>query len=144
MAISGGEWHLLVKPGNVRTMVSKDIRKALIRDYKETPRPMGVYRVLNTFDGKSLVGASNDVQAMLNRHRAQLRMHSHRNTELQKAWDAHGAGAFVFEVLDVVASSEEPNHDPAPDLQVLEELWLDKLSPFGERGYNRRPKQGKG
>ena len=29
--------------------------KARIREYKETPRPMGVYRVRNTVNGKSLV-----------------------------------------------------------------------------------------
>ena len=25
------------------------------------------------------------------------------------------------------------------DLRALEELWLDKLPPFGERGYDDRP-----
>jgi hypothetical protein len=33
-------------------------RKELIRQYKETPRPMGVYRVRNAQSGRSLVGAS--------------------------------------------------------------------------------------
>jgi hypothetical protein len=30
--------------------------------------------------------------------------------------------------------------DPGEDLQALKELWLEKLEPYDERGYNRRPK----
>jgi hypothetical protein len=30
--------------------------------------------------------------------------------------------------------------DPADDLRVLEKLWLEKLAPFGERGYHAVPK----
>ena len=49
-------------------------RKELIRKYKETPRPMGVYQVRNTRNGKALIATSLDLNAALNRHRAQLRM----------------------------------------------------------------------
>ena len=31
-------------------------------------------------------------------------------------------------------------NDPTDDLKVLEQLWLEKLSPFGTRGYNAKPK----
>ena len=47
-------------------------RKALVRDYKENRRPMGVFRVLNTANGKSLIGTSVDLPGMLNRQRFQL------------------------------------------------------------------------
>ncbi|MDH3404448.1 MAG: GIY-YIG nuclease family protein [Acidobacteriota bacterium] len=120
-------------------MKNKAARKELIRQYKESPRPMGVYRVRNTLDERSLVGSSLDVQAMLNRHRAQLRMSSHRNARLQGDWDARGAEAFVFEVLDLLPPREEPDYDPADDLAVLEQLWLERLTPYGERGYNKPP-----
>jgi len=116
-------------------------RKELIRAYKETPRPMGTYRVLNTSNGKSLVGASKDVAAILNRHRAQLQIGAHPNRSLQADWNALGPDAFQFEVLDTLAPSDAPNYDPGDDLRVLEELWLDRLSPFDERGYNREKKR---
>ena len=45
-------------------------RKALIREYKQAARPMGVYRVTDTVTGQSLVGWSLDLTARLNRHRA--------------------------------------------------------------------------
>ncbi len=53
-------------------------RKALIRQYKETPRPMGVYRIRNTKTSQALIGTSLDVPSMLNRHRAQLGLGAHR------------------------------------------------------------------
>ena len=34
-------------------------RKALIREYKQAVRPMGVYRVTDTVTGQSLVGGAS-------------------------------------------------------------------------------------
>lgn len=115
-------------------------RKALIRQYKESRRPMGVFRVKNTADGRSLVGTSVDLPAMLNRQRAQLRLGAHPNRAIQKDWNELGAEAFEFEILDTLAPPDEPDYDPSGDLRVLEGLWLEKLSPFDERGYNTRKK----
>ncbi|MBU2552616.1 MAG: GIY-YIG nuclease family protein [Proteobacteria bacterium] len=115
-------------------------RKELIRQYKETRRPMGVYRVHNTVSGKSLVGVSSDLQAILNRHQAQLGFGMHPNRGLQNDWNALGREAFAFEVLDTLTPLEGPDYDPSEDLKVLEALWLEKLSPFDDRGYNAKPK----
>jgi hypothetical protein len=115
-------------------------RKELIRAYKETHRPIGVFRVLNTVNGKSLVGTSVDLPAMLNRQRAQLSMGGHVNQELQKDWNELGADAFTFEILDTLTVPEQTDYDPKADLQTLEQLWLEKLSPFDEKGYNARPR----
>ena len=116
-------------------------RKALIREYKESRRPMGVYRVYNTVKRKSFIGSSNDLPSMLNRQQAQLRMSVHPNRELQKDWNELGPDAFEFEVLDTLTAPEQGDHDPTQDLRALEELWLDKLSPFGDQGYNHEPKR---
>lgn len=116
-------------------------KKALTREYKEAARPMGVYQIRNTVNGKMLIGSSVNLPAILNRHRAELRMGGHRNRELQKDWAEFGAEAFEFEVLDTLAPPDRPDYDPSGDLRALEELWLDKLSPFEERGYNAKPKR---
>ncbi len=58
-------------------------KKALIREYKETSRPMGVYCIRNTVNGKLLIGKSIDLPSILNRQRAQLRSGSHPNPTLQ-------------------------------------------------------------
>ncbi|MHB8080011.1 MAG: GIY-YIG nuclease family protein [Candidatus Krumholzibacteriia bacterium] len=115
-------------------------RKALRREYQETPRPMGVFRVHNTANGKSFVGSSVDLPAMLNRQRAQLGFGGHPNRELQREWREMGAQAFAFEVLDTLKPREEPGWDPAGELRALEALWLEKLSPYDAQGYNVRPK----
>lgn len=113
-------------------------RKALIREYKERRPVMGVFQVRNLVSGKVLIGSSTDVPAMLNRQQAQLRLGMHPNQELQIDWQTLGPEAFAFEVLDTLEPPDEGESDPRADLQVLEALWLDKLAPFDERGYNRR------
>ena len=102
---------------------------------------MGIYRVLNRANGKALVGSSVNLPAILNRHQAQLKMGVHQNRTLQADWEEFGPDAFEFEVLDVLKPPDQPDYAPADDLRVLEEMWLDKLSPFGEQGYNERPKK---
>jgi hypothetical protein len=115
-------------------------RKALSREYKESQRPMGVYCVRNTVNGKLLVGKSIDLPSVLNRQRAQLRSGSHPNPTLQKELAEYGADAFEVEVLDTLEAPEQADYEPSADLRTLEQMWLDKLSPFGERGYNPEPK----
>ena len=116
-------------------------RKALIREYKATRRPMGVFQVRNTLSGKVFLGSSLDLPSMLNRQRAQLHMGAHPNRPLQTDWRAHGATVFVFEVLDTLTPSDEAGYDPTADLRTLEAMWLAKVAPFGERGYNAEPTQ---
>lgn len=116
-------------------------RKARIRECKEGQRPMGVYELGNIVNGKRLVGASVNLPAMLNRHRAQLRFGAHPNRALQNDWNELGPDAFEFHILDTLKTPERSDYDPTDDLRVLEDLWLEKLSPFGERGYDTEPKQ---
>jgi hypothetical protein len=103
-------------------------RKALIRDYKQRRPPAGVYRVRNTVTGRSLVAASRNLPAILNRHQAQLRMSAHPSKRLQADWAEHGPESFVFEVLDTLPPRDDPTYDPVPDLTVLEDMWLERLS----------------
>ena len=43
------------------------------RDYKQAKQPMGVYRIMNTQNGKSYVGFSTDLPARINRQKAELK-----------------------------------------------------------------------
>ncbi len=102
-------------------------RKEALRKYRETPRPAGVYRVLHRPSGRVLLGASPDAPAMLNRIRAQLSMKSHPNKQLQSDWDAGGEAAFEFEVVDLLGVPDDPSQDISDDLQILCELWKERL-----------------
>ncbi len=114
-------------------------RKALVREYKETPRTIGVGAVRHVASGRTFVFSSVDLPAMLNRQRAQLRLRGHRNRALQADWDANGEAAFAFEVLDTLEPRDEPGWTPADDLKALETLWMEKLRPYAPHGYNKPP-----
>jgi hypothetical protein len=111
-------------------------RKDLVRQYKETHRPMGIYRVRNTVDAISLVGPSADLTAILNRFRFQLAAGMHPNRALQTDWNERGPAAFAFETLDTLKWPEQPDYDPGADLEILEAMWLERLRLAGERLYN--------
>jgi hypothetical protein len=116
-------------------------RKAVTRAYKDGRRTMGVYRVFNSANGKSFVGSAGDVLAKLNSQRAQLEFGSHMNRELQAEWKLFGPDSFRFEVLEELEPLDTPGYEPTKDLQVLERIWLEKLEPYGEKGYHTRPKE---
>jgi hypothetical protein len=112
-------------------------RKARTREYKDTPRPAGVYRVRNSVTGKSLIGSTTDLPGMLNRQRFQLENGSHPDRELQRDWSEFGSDAFEFETLDQLEPSDEPTYDPTEDLAVLKKMWLEKLTASGETLYQQ-------
>ena len=47
-----------------------------------------------------------------------------------------GPEAFSFEVLEAVKPSDDPAFCLEDELTLLEQIWLEKLRPFGEPGYN--------
>ena len=112
-------------------------RKKLIREYKETPRPTGVYRVRNTVKGRALIGSSVNLPGILNRHRFQLENGSHMDHDLQRDWNELGSKAFEFEVLDMLTPKKELDYDPTEDLAVLLEMWTEKIAASGETLYGR-------
>lgn len=113
-----------------------ETRKELKRQYLETPKQAGIFQVKNTVNGKVLLGSSTNLHGPLNKHRFMLSIGGHSNQELQKDWKQHGADAFTFEVLEVVRQKDEPGFSLADELTLLEQIWLEKLSPLAPRGYN--------
>ena len=111
----------------------KDIK----REYKERKKPAGVFQVKNTANGKILLGSSLNLEGPLNRHKFSLTMGGHKNEELQKDWNTYGPDHFIFEILEVVKTSDDPNFNLEDELTLLEQIWIEKLQPFGERGYNK-------
>jgi hypothetical protein len=111
-------------------------RKELNREYQERPKPAGVFQVKNTANGRILLGSSLNLDGALNGHRFMLKTGSHRNKELLSDWNEYGADNFVFEILEVVDVRDNPNFNLSDELTLLEMIWLEKLEPFGEKGYN--------
>jgi hypothetical protein len=111
----------------------------LRRAYKDNPPPAGVFRITNAANGKIFLGKGLNVRGILNSQQAQLQFGSHQRRELQKDYNQFGAEKFVFEVIDELDSSDKSPQQMQEDLAALEELWLEKLQPYGERGYNKLP-----
>ncbi len=101
---------------------------------------MGIFQIRNEVSGRIFVGSSMDLAAMFNRIRFQLFAGAHPNKELEADWKRLGADKFTFEVLEELVPREDANYDYRADLETLEDLWLEKLQPYGERGYNERKK----
>jgi GIY-YIG catalytic domain len=101
------------------------------KDYKQAKRPMEVYRIRNTRNGKSYVGFSTDLQARINRQKTELKFGSHRNTRLLREWKSFGESSFEFEVLDELAHAENSAADPTEELRILTEMWIRKLDKAG-------------
>jgi len=108
--------------------------------YKASRRPMGVFLIRNLVNDKIFVGATMNLDAMFNRIRFQLYAGSHPVKDLESDWKQLGASKFSFEVLEQINPREDPNYNYAADLETLEDLWLEKLEPYGEKGYNEPKK----
>jgi hypothetical protein len=115
-------------------------RKEIQREYKERVKPCGVFQVRNLANGKVLLGSSLNLEGPLNKHRFMLRINSHPNKELQADWNELGPDQFSFEILETIQIKDDPNFNLKDELTLLEEIWLEKLQPFGERGYNSSAK----
>ena len=111
-------------------------RQDIKREYKERKKSAGVFQVKNTANGKILLGSSLNLEGPLNSHKFMLAIGKHRNEELQKDWNMFGPDKFMFEILEVVKVKDDPHFDVNVELTLLEQIWIEKLQPFGERGYN--------
>lgn len=111
-------------------------RKDLIREYKERRKPAGVFMVKNTANGKVLLGSSLNLEGPWNGLRFMLRNGKHENKALQADWSTFGEERFSFEILETVPERSDAGLNVEDELTLLEALWLERLQPFGERGYN--------
>ncbi|MDQ3803127.1 MAG: GIY-YIG nuclease family protein [Acidobacteriota bacterium] len=118
----------------------KEDQKRLKKEYQRGARQAGVFQIRNAANGKVFVAAALDLSGVMNRHRFELASGGHVNRRLQAEWDEFGGDGFAFEILDQLVPRE--GSDPRAELAFLEELWLEQLKPFGDRGYNE-PRAGK-
>ena len=106
------------------------------RIYKQSSPDLGVYQIRNKANGKIYVGSCQNLAGTRNSRLFQLKMGTVVfSRELQSELTEFGADCFEFAVLEVL-DKPEPGENVDRLLAVLELNWLEKLQPFGERGYN--------
>jgi hypothetical protein len=123
---------------NTKRSCEMNRKQVLKNSYKQQQFPMGIFQLKNLKNGKILIGSSVNLPAMWNRLQAQLKFGSHLNPILQQEWREFGPENFRYDVLEALEPhSASPTFNYADDLALLEEIWLEKLQPFGEKGYNK-------
>jgi len=108
-------------------------RAELKQLYKELKTEAGVYQIKNIQNGKILIESTMNLKT-INGRRFELESGAHQNKMLQRELKELGSEAFVFEVLEVLEKNDDG--DPKEALKKLEEKWLEKLQPYGARGYH--------
>ncbi|HEX7295140.1 MAG TPA: GIY-YIG nuclease family protein [Pyrinomonadaceae bacterium] len=110
--------------------------KALTQQYKDTSRPLGVFLIRNSKTDRVFLGCGIDLRGTINRHKFQLSSGTHPNRELQMDWNNLGPNNFEFEIVEELEPRSDP-FDPKTELEFMEKMWLERLKPYGVRGYNK-------
>ncbi len=122
-------------------MADKMINKSEIKkEYKEKVPTMGVYKITNLVNGKIFIAGSLNIPARINRHKFELKFGSEGIKELQSDYNQFGEDNIKFEILDELKPKDEPGTDYKEEVELLEQMWTEKLQPYGEKGYNERSK----
>lgn len=88
----------------------------------------GVYRLLNKNNGKCYIGSTISFTRRFKEHLKELNNDVHGNDYLQKAYNKHGAEAFIFEKLVICATE---------DLLMYEQIFMDHFECYNrDKGYN--------
>ena len=110
-------------------------KKELKMQYRETKIEAGIYQIRNLKNEKVFISSTRNFKT-LNGKKFELENGVCTNKSLQQEWNEYGKDAFVFEVLEVLKEEDVTPLGLKGDLKKLEEKWLEKIHPFGERGYN--------
>ncbi|AOC94396.1 hypothetical protein BB050_01263 [Flavobacterium anhuiense] len=115
-------------------------KKELRDEYKEMKFKKGVFQIRNTVNKKVYIDSSADLDAIFKRQKFQLNCGNHPVAELQKDWKELGEDKFEFEILSEIKENDTAVKSDPKDLKLLEQMFLDEIKPFDEKGYNKKKK----
>lgn len=116
-------------------------QKELKLAYKLNPPPAGIFQIKNHHNGKIFIGSTMNLPGKRNSAFFQLKQKVHFNKELQADWNAFGASAFTFDILEVMKREDIPQAEWKEVLSALEEKWLSMQQPCEDKGYNKPSKK---
>ncbi len=88
----------------------------------------GVYRILNTINGKCYIGSSVNIKARWRSHRTAMRAKTSECVKLQRAWNKYGEQSFSFNIVEIISGNKE-------ELYKREQYYIDFYDSV-RRGYN--------
>lgn len=112
-------------------------KKELKKQYLQNPPAMGIFKVENLINKKIFIDFGLNVKGKINSCKFQLDNNSHPNKILQEDYKNFGANNFTFEIIDFLEPKENDAKNYTDELQILEEMWIEKLHCFGDKGYNK-------
>lgn len=83
-------------------------------------RVPGIYKIINTENGKFYIGSSVNVEFRILKHLSHLRRNVHRNAHLQAAFNRYGEDAFDFQLMEICQREQ---------LLEREQHYIDTLRP---------------
>lgn len=118
--------------------MDKQRRKELQEEYKQIKIYMGVIQVTNHTNGKIYIASYPNLKNRWLTIKAQLDMGRFVNSQLQRDWKELGSSVFTYEVLEQKETNDVS--DVRWTVKQLEKLWLEKLQPYGDKGYHKMTK----
>ena len=113
-------------------------KKQIIKDYKLQKQPAGVFIVHNKIDNKVFIGTDKNLPAVLRRFDFTLKMGSFPFQELINDYKKLGEKNFEIKVLDELEIKDETEYEIDKELNILEEMWVEKLKKEGVAFYNKK------
>jgi group I intron endonuclease len=118
-----------------------DKHKEMKLEYKQNPPPAGVYQIKNLANGKVFIGSSPNVEGKIRSRQFEMKMGgSNFIKDLQHDLKEYGFESFAFEVLEYLDPNENTGLIDPEELSLLEVIWLEKLQPYDDKGYNIKPR----
>lgn len=94
----------------------------------------GIYKILNTINGKFYIGSTNNLRKRLYEHYRELNLGTHTNKHLQAAWIKYGKEGFKFQILETIKDTSNFTNE---DLRQLETDYIQKTQCYKDTiGYN--------
>ena len=93
-----------------------------------------IYMIINVINGKFYIGSAWDYKRRISQHKSELRHGKHANSYLQRSWDKYGEEAFEFKILEEFEAKDKN------DKFAKEQIYMDVLQPYEDRGYNQSKK----
>jgi hypothetical protein len=113
-------------------MSDRERRRELRTQYKQNHPEAGVYRIVNTVNGKSLVGSAANLASMHSKmaFARSVNMPGALDYRLRDDIREFGIDAFSLEILEVLEIEPAMTAtEIREDLATLEALWREKFDP---------------
>ena len=109
--------------------MDKQRKKELLQQYKEQPLSGGAYMITNTATGKKMLVCETNLRGSKQRFDFARQTKTNLSWRLQKDWEQYGPEVFTFTLLEEIEMQPtQTKEDFAKDLELLHEIWLEKLS----------------